>query len=114
MNQVKLGKNMLVNLTPHDINIIVEDDLDIRIPMCENPPRTSHTRRRVGDVAGIPLNRVEFDKTKDIPAKKEDTYHIVSRVVAESCPERDDLLVPDETVRDANGKIIGCTAFSVQ
>lgn len=40
------------------------------------------------------------------------TLLIVSRLVAEACPERDDLVVPDDTVRDDAGRIIGCRALA--
>jgi hypothetical protein len=41
----------------------------------------------------------------------EPVFYIVSSLVAAACPERTDLLVPGNAVRDADGKIIGCKCF---
>lgn len=38
--------------------------------------------------------------------------YIVSRVVAEAARGRADLLIPDDTVRDEQGRIIGCRALA--
>lgn len=41
-------------------------------------------------------------------------YYIVSRMVANALPNRKDLLVPNELVRDDQGNIIGCRSFEVR
>ena len=47
-----------------------------------------------------------------LPDKQEGVLYIVSRITAEALPNRDDLLMVDGTVRDDDGRIIGCTGFS--
>lgn len=41
------------------------------------------------------------------------TIYIVSRIVKQSVPERDDVVVPDDLIRDDDGNIIGCGRFSL-
>lgn len=39
------------------------------------------------------------------------TVHIVARVVAAQAPERDDLVWPDDLIRDDQGRVVGCRAL---
>lgn len=118
----------LINLTPHPFTLIWtnadgEEDVMLELPGCDNPPRAKETRERKGalevEVAhsrayhtNIPINRVFLGEVENLPEPKEDTAYVVSRVVAEACPDRNDLFVPDETVRDEKGRIIGCRALA--
>jgi hypothetical protein len=38
--------------------------------------------------------------------------YIVSRVVAEAARDRDDLVVPDNVIRDDQGRVIACRALA--
>ena len=38
-------------------------------------------------------------------------FYIVSQLVKNALPDRTDLLVPAEVVRDGNGNIIGCKSL---
>ena len=101
----------LINLTPHEITII-RDDGSITIPPADTVARCAVTRRQVGSVDGIPVNRSVFGTVEGLPDPQPDTYYIVSAVVAQACPDRNDLLIPDDTVRDDQGRIIGCRALA--
>ena len=48
-----------------------------------------------------------------LPVAPNGTFYIVSRIAALAMPERTDLLMVDGTIRDENGRIIGCTGFAV-
>ena len=61
---------------------------------------------------GIPVMRVWYDGHDEFPNEVEGTYYIVSRLVAENAKDRDDFLMVHRTVRDSDGRIIGCTAFA--
>ena len=63
---------------------------------------------------GIPVMEVWFEEPNHdrFPKKVKGTYYIVSRLVAENNRFRDDFLMVHKTVRDSNGRIIGCTAFA--
>ena len=62
-------------------------------------------------IAGIPTSRTVFGEPEGLPAYQEDTYYIVSQLVKSALPERADLLVPAEVVRDESGNIIGCRSL---
>lgn len=39
-------------------------------------------------------------------------YYVVSKIFADAYPDRDDFLIVDDLVRDDEGNIVGCRAFS--
>ena len=102
---------MLINLTPHEVRII-RGDGEITLPPSGTIARCNVTRRQVGLVDGIPVNRTAFGAVEGLPDPQPDTYYIVSALVAQACPDRHDLLIPDDTVRDDQGRIIGCRALA--
>lgn len=59
-------------------------------------------RKTFGAVTGLP----DYDPTKPW------LMYIVSQMVADACPDRDDLLVTSDVVRDDAGRVVGCRAFS--
>ena len=104
----------LVNLTPHAVNIVLEDGA-LNIVPSGVVARCSQSDVNVGtiDVDGIavPLTETSFGDVVDLPAPAPDTLYIVSRLVA-TAANRDDLVVPNGIVRDDNGNIIGCKSLS--
>ena len=74
--------------------------------------RASVERQHDGDINGIPVNLSVFGEISGLPAPVEGTVYVVSRIVAEACKNRDDLLIVDDTVRDEDGRIIGCRALA--
>jgi len=79
---------------------------------CGKVPRVSEKIEYIGFVNGIPIVRRVLGNVQDLPEKKEDTYLIVSQLVADACLGRDDLLVPADLVRDEQGRVIGCRALA--
>jgi len=49
---------------------------------------------------------------ENLPDPPEGVYYIVSLAVAQAA-RRPDLLVPDDMVRDEQGRILGCRRFAV-
>ena len=107
----KYKMKKIINLTPHTINVVLEDRT-IEIPS-SGVARCSQTTVPVGEINGIPLTATTFGEVIDLPEPTEDTLFIVSRLIMSACPERNDLLCPNELVRDEEGKIIGCKSFAV-
>lgn len=99
------------NLTPHSIVVILSDDIRYVITPSDTVARCSAETEVIGEVNGIPLTRTSYGEVYGLPAQKENTIYIVSTLVAQACPERDDLFIPNEIVRDTNGKVIGCKSF---
>lgn len=102
---------MLVNLTPHEITII-RDGGNITIPPSGTVARCSVNRRQIGSVDGIPVNKTVFGDVEGLPEPQPGTYYVVSAIVAQARPDRGDLLITDDAVRDAQGRIIGCRALA--
>lgn len=102
---------MLINLTPHAINIITRKDGTKTINPSGITPRLTQITTDTGDcVEGVPILKRELGEIQDLPKEKKGTYYIVSSLIASACPDRSDLLVP-RTIRDESGRIVGCDGF---
>ncbi len=105
--------NEFINLTPHEIVIVGgEGEVIARIAPEPTPARCTVQREVAFDLDGIAVNRSVFGEVFGLPEQKAGVWLIVSRIVAEAA-KRNDLLVPDETVRDQRGQIVGCKSFAV-
>lgn len=103
----------IINLTPHTINIVDGEGNQIQeIAPSGQTARCSVSREQVSTVNGIPVNRTVFGEVEGLPEPQADTIYIVSALVAQARPDRNDLYIPDDTVRDEQGRIIGCKAFA--
>ena len=100
----------IINLTPHDVKLIKNGNENISFPS-QGVIRLEEKRKKIGDVNGIPIFRKEFGGS-ELPPKKEGIYYIVSLPVAQAFPERNDFLVPDQLVRDEQGRVIGARSFA--
>lgn len=132
--------SILINMTPHDINILDDSNVsfdkafrgykvtgDPIIRETYNPSgtvlRCSQEETEAGDLNGIKLYRVKFGRvehtTKDgsviafnMPVK-EGVYYIVSSIIKNALSDRPDLLVPTHVVRNDKGQPVGCLGFAV-
>jgi len=111
---------MIKNYTPHQVRIVDAEGNVLATFPSEGAIRVKSNQTLIGhatyddqeDMQGIPVFATEFGDIDNLPSKQDDTVYIVSRIVKSACPERDDLVVPNELVRDSNGNIIGCQSFS--
>jgi len=97
----------LVNLTPHKVTLVKPDGSQIEIPPEGRCPRVRMEVREAGEVLGVPVVETVAAGVEGLPEPRPGVYYIVSRAVAAACPGRDDLLVPDDLVRDGEGRVIG-------
>lgn len=107
----------LRNLTPHTISIELADgscrDLRAEFPT----PRCTIVREPVGpvvtDVGEIVLVTTRLlGHVDDLPERSAHTILVVARQVAEAAPDRDDLVFPDDLVREPNtGRVLRCRAL---
>lgn len=104
----------VVNLTPHEITLVYPETNVVieRIPS-EGVARVTSASKIIGEIGNIPITIKTFGEVEGLPEASDDTYYIVSSIVAQACPERKDLLIPDATVRDEKGAVIGCAALSL-
>lgn len=104
----------LVNLTPHILNIIAADGSTVYIPPDGNRiARVGSISTVVATVNGININRQTFGKVMDLPDAQDDVVYIVSRMVKDRVPDRDDVVVPGVPFRDTDGKVIGAWGLSL-
>jgi len=119
----------IVNCTPHAIQLLREKDGEWDTVMVLEPSGLSvRVVTDVETVGSVTCDEQEFDVRKRVfgdvtvtdsdgkeatLATEEGTFYAVSRIAAEAMPERDDLLLVDETIRGDSGQIIGCTGFAV-
>lgn len=105
----------VVNKTPHAVHILDDSHRVIRT----YEKGDSQIRLSVEVVQGEPLkdgtptSRTTFGKPDGLPEFQEGTFYIVSQLVKNALPDRKDLLVPAEVVRDEKGNIIGCRSLGV-
>ena len=101
------------NMTPHPINVVNGEGKNIRIIPNEGIIRLKTETSPAGKVDGIPLTKTVFGVSEGLPEFQEGVFLIVSQLVKNALPERKDLIVPAEVVRDEKGNIIGCKSFGI-
>lgn len=103
----------ILNLTPHAINIVDSKGNNLRTITPEDvSARLSATTEVIGSLDGIPLTQTQFGATEGLPEPSENTYFIVSRLIMAGNPERNDLLVPNDLLRNEEGHILGCQSLA--
>lgn len=107
---------MIVNLTPHTVNICDGAGNIVKSFPSEGNARVNTVFSERPSVDGFPVKSVSYAETEGLPPRQEGTFYIVSMVVAQAKPERADLLCPNtapgEVVRDAGGQIVGVKSFA--
>ena len=106
---------MFVNMTPHAINLLTTEGEEIANFPSEGKIRLNEEWSPIGtfNIEGhsVSIGHCVFS-SGEIPEPVEGTTFIVSALVANAYPERTDFVMVANTVRDDNGRIIGCTAFA--
>lgn len=127
----------VVNLTPHTINFIrpylieigydemgtpeyVTEEGTFSLPPSGTVARCKVDRKEVDriiaqDVDGwdisLSISKTKFGEVEGLPEPEDGIIYIVSNLVAQAVPDREDVFFPDDVVRDENGNIIGCRAL---
>ena len=103
----------LVNLTPHSITFVdAFGNAVLTVEPSGLVARCSVVREKIGEINGIPVNQTRFGKVENLPEPQEGTIFIVSALTAQAVPEREDVFITDDAVRDEQGRIIGCRALA--
>lgn len=112
------GECNIDNFTPHTIHVYSPDgEKQLFSIVSSGVARASEVHENVdvlyiGDFS-IPVDRVSYGTVNGLPPEKEGVFHIVSLITALQCRgSRNDLLIVSDTVRDDQGRIIGCTGFA--
>lgn len=101
----------IVNLTPHELVIYSEEKEIKRIPS-SGIVRVKEENEKIGEINSIPIFKKRYTRSEGLPEPEEDTFYFVSLIVAQANPQRDDLLLSSDLVRDENGRILGCKSFA--
>lgn len=121
----------IINCTPHEVVIYETSDCYMRdgslylrddeeeypqpyltYPAAKEPARVTFVQKPAGMADGIPVYWWAPEEIVNFPEPKPGTYYIVSKMVAQAWPAREDLIFPGTLVRDADGHIVGCVDFS--
>lgn len=101
------AETTIVNLTPHPVTIAgCTIDPDGRIP------RVAEEISRVGEIGGLPVVEIRLGQVHGLPEPTPGTVYIVSRMVAEAAPARDDLVIPGKQMRDEQGRVVGAETLA--
>jgi len=101
----------IVNLTPHKISLY-KDDKIIKEFESEGVARATQKSIVVDNIDGIDICRNVYGEVIGLPEQQPNTFYIVSKIVMDACPDRDDLLLSNDSVRNEEGQIIGCRSFA--
>jgi len=105
----------LINMTPHPIHIVGADNqVLVTIPKGDSLIRLKANTIDAGfTVNDIPITKTEYSEPIGLPEYHLGTFYIVSQLVKSALPDREDLLVPADVVRDNDGNIIGCRSLGI-
>lgn len=106
----------LINCTPHDINVMDDDNnIILTIPTSGTLIRVSQSTIPDGSMnvngVEIPVTSNTYGDVVGLPPQQDDVILIVSAMVA-NASNRSDLALVNESVRDDKGRIIGCKSLS--
>lgn len=99
---------MIINLTPHDVNIYIDEDTMLVLPKCEYPARCTTSNVYLGEIDGVPIYHVVYEDVINLPDPMLGTIYVVSAIVAQAVKNRDDVFAPDTgatALRNSNGQI---------
>jgi len=106
----------IVNLTPHEVKVLDDDDNVIATFPSVGVARARQHDVPAGEIESIPVVKTEFGEVSGLPEPTGGVVFIVSRITVEAAQAQgrstDDLLVTSGAVRDSQGRIVGCRAFA--
>ncbi len=108
----------VINMTPYVISILNSDSMVItKLKPSGNTVRLVSTTSRMDVVYSgnipIPLTATVFGEPEGLPNTVAGIVYIVDASVKDKYPERDDLVTPNEPVRNRLGNIIGYCSLRI-
>lgn len=101
----------IINLTPHDINLLLEDD--VIVFKSKGIARVQQKEALDEYFDRVPIYKNKYGEVEGLPEEKDGVYYIVSFVVASALKDkRNDLLIVTKIERNEKGQIIGCYGFA--
>lgn len=104
----------IINKVPHPVYVLGENNEVVKkFSKSNGMIRLRQHTAVYGELNGLPISRTTFGSPEGLPEFKEGVYYIVSHLVKTELPNRTDLLVPAQIVRDEEGTIIGCKSLDL-
>lgn len=101
-----------VNLTQHDLTIILENGDDLVLPASGEVARVTFSTQQVDEVDRIPIFKTVYEpEVTGLPEPEDDTIFIVSSLAAQTV-KRHDVLAPTKLIRDDDGQVIAAGGFA--
>ena len=101
-----------VNLTQHDLTIILENGDGLVLPASGEVARVTFSTQQVDEVAGIPIFKTVYEpEVIGLPEPEDGTIFIVSSLAAQTV-RRQDVLAPTKLIRDDDGQVIAAGGFA--
>ena len=108
----------IMNLTPHALTFISANNNMERyiVEPSGIVARVAAHTENIGSITTddgfvIPLTTTVFGQVEGLPAPEAGTVYVVSSLVAGRVPDRQDVMIPNESIRDDNGRIVGCLSL---
>jgi hypothetical protein len=109
----------ILNLTPHDVRLVLPNEKIIIWQKSSQPLRLKEVQKTVFNIDVIDDTSISCINVKykdflhtNMPHKVKNQFYIVSLVVAQAFPDRSDFLIVNDTIRDEDGRIIGCESLA--
>lgn len=101
-----------VNLTQHDLTIILENGDGLVLPASGEVARVTFSTQQVDEVDGIPIYKTIYEpEVTGLPEPEDGTIFIVSSLAAQTA-KRHDVLAPTKLIRDDDGQVIAAGGFA--
>lgn len=110
-------KTDIINLTPHDITVRLEDGTEKTFPASGETARVEVNNKSRGNLDGIEVVAQEYGEIQGLPEPQDGVYYLVSLVVRQAAVEqgRSDCLSPDTSpagaIRNEKGMIVAVRRF---
>lgn len=98
----------IFNYTPHPVTIN-----GVEYHPTAKAPRLIETIVSVKNVDEIKFSSLSYGQVENLPEPEENTILIVSALVAQALPERQDLAWPFPLLRDETGRVVGASGLAV-
>lgn len=101
----------IINLTVYDITIIKNEKTEI-IPPSGVVARCETQEVLIGKVNGVDVYKINYGNVTGLPPANKNTVYVTSALVAQAVKQiRNDVLIPNDFVRDKK-RGIGCKSLA--
>jgi len=105
---------IIKNFTPHPITVVDSKGNIVKTFQPEGLVRLKASTVPAGfEVDGVPVTKTVFGEPEGLLEQQDGVFIVVSQLVKSALPQRTDLVVPAEVLRDTEGKILGCQSFGI-